>query len=128
MTQALATAREQSGNLKSEPHSLSRRAYRSDFERLASTALQSEPQWLARFRREAIEKFESLGFPTMKNEDWHFTSVGPIAERVFHPAELTPVSGDFASNVGLPDLGGPMFVFVNGHYSAELSSEAASTG
>jgi Fe-S cluster assembly protein SufD len=128
MTQALATTKEQSGDLRSEPHSLSRRGYRSDFERLSSTALQSEPQWLARFRRESIEKFESLGFPTMKNEDWHFTSVAPIADRVFHPAEISLPSGDFAGNLTLPELGGPTFMFVNGHYSAELSSGIPSAG
>ena len=65
MTQAQATAPKQGGDLKSAPHSLSRKAYQSDFERLATGALKAEPQWLARFRREALDRFESLGFPTM---------------------------------------------------------------
>jgi len=33
-----------------------------------------------------MSRFESDGFPTMKNEDWHFTNVAPIAEKSFNPA------------------------------------------
>jgi Fe-S cluster assembly protein SufD len=123
VTQAQAAAQQQPEDGKSEPHSLSRRAYRSDFERVSSGALRSEPQWLGTFRRESIESFESIGFPTMKNEDWHFTSVAPIADRVFHPAEPTQVSSEVLKSFQLPLMGGPTLVFVNGHYSAELSTE-----
>jgi Fe-S cluster assembly protein SufD len=65
-------------------------AYRDDF------ALQPKaPQWLDALRREGIERFEALGYPTTKNEDWHFTSVAPIAERTFRLA--TPQRDDDAS-------------------------------
>src|SRR5215207_10091139 len=40
-----------------------------------------EPSWLRALRRSAMSQFESEGFPTMKNEDWHFTNIAPIAER-----------------------------------------------
>jgi Fe-S cluster assembly protein SufD len=123
VTPAQATAPKQPGDLNSAPHSLSRRAYQSDFERLASGALKSEPQWLAGLRRESMARFESLGFPTMKNEDWHFTSVAPIADRVFHPAEPKTLSIDVRDGFLLPLLGGPTVTFVNGHYAAELSTE-----
>ena len=123
MTPAQATAPKQSDDLKSAPHSLSRKAYQSDFERLVSGALEAEPQWLARFRRESLDRFESLGFPTMKNEDWHFTSVAPIADRVFHPGEQKTLSPDVLASFQLPVLGGPTITFVNGHYSAELSTK-----
>ena len=33
----------------------------------------------------ACATFERLGFPTMKDEDWHFTNVAPIAEKIFGP-------------------------------------------
>ena len=122
MTQAQATAASASDDLKSPPHSLSRKAYQSDFERLATGARTAEPQWLARFRRESLDRFESLGFPTMKNEDWHFTSVAPIADRVFHPAEPSSLSPDVLEGFHLPQLGGPNIEFVNGHYAADLSS------
>ena len=123
MTPAQATAPKQSDDLKSAPHSLSRKAYQSDFDRLASGALKAEPEWLARFRRESLDRFESLGFPTMKNEDWHFTSVAPIADRVFHPAEAKALPPNVLASFQLPLLGGPTITFVNGYYSAELSSK-----
>ena len=56
-------------------------AYRIDFEESAKSS--KEPAWLREIRREAMGTFERLDFPTMKDEDWHFTNVAPIAERVF---------------------------------------------
>ena len=81
------------------PHAVSMQAYRADFDRLASTELSSEPEWLKRFRADAMQSFETLGFPTMKNEDWHFTSVAPIADRVFHPAKPATITGEVFSSL-----------------------------
>ena len=56
--------------------------YREDF------ATQTPgPSWLNQLREKGIARFEALGFPTTKNEDWHFTSVAPIAERTFRLAD-----------------------------------------
>ena len=41
------------------------------------------PSWLPALRKQAFERFAALGFPTTRDEDWHFTSVTPIAERTF---------------------------------------------
>ncbi len=56
-------------------------AYRIDFEEAA--AVSHEPVWLREARRDAFGLFERVGFPTMKDEDWHFTNVAPIAEKIF---------------------------------------------
>lgn len=37
-----------------------------------------EPSWLADLRRAAFARFEELGFPTAKVEQWRYTGVGPI--------------------------------------------------
>jgi Fe-S cluster assembly protein SufD len=58
----------------------------------------------------------------MKDEDWHFTSVAPIADRVFHPASTATISRERMSKLGLPEIGGQSLVFVNGFFSADLSS------
>jgi Fe-S cluster assembly protein SufD len=55
--------------------------YRQDFARLTTGAV-----WLQRLREDGLARFEALGFPTTRNEDWHFTSVAPIAERSFRLA------------------------------------------
>jgi Fe-S cluster assembly protein SufD len=72
------------------------------------------PGWLRRIREEAIQRFEELGFPTTREEDWKFTNVAPIARTRFHPAE--------PASVVLRDSDKPRLVFVNGRYSPELSS------
>ena len=54
-------------------------AYLEDFETVTAEG-STEPEWLRPLRRGAIERFGVLGFPTPKNEDWHYTSVAPIVE------------------------------------------------
>jgi Fe-S cluster assembly protein SufD len=104
---------------------------------LASFADQAAgPQWLDALRQQGIARFEALGFPTTKNEDWHFTSVAPIAEQVFHPAMLSArygtTEGSTAGMVARADVERftfgqsqwHTFVFVNGEFSEDLSSYA----
>jgi Fe-S cluster assembly protein SufD len=58
-------------------------SYRFAFEERNRTS--GEPAWLRELRRGAMGAFERLDFPTMKDEDWHFTNVAPIAEKIFGP-------------------------------------------
>ena len=106
-------------------------AYRADFLRQPAS-----PDWHQALRARGMARFESLGFPTTKNEDWHFTSVAPIAGQTFHAAitSKTGVSseGSTAGMVARADLqrftfGQPAWhslVFVNGEFSENLSSYA----
>jgi Fe-S cluster assembly protein SufD len=105
--------------------------YLADFARQAAG-----PAWLDTLRKQAISRFELLGFPTTKNEDWHFTSVAPIAEQSFSAPMLSSrdktSEGSTAGVVARADLerfsfGQPQwhtFVFVNGEFSEDLSSYA----
>lgn len=43
----------------------------------------SHPESLRSKRRQAIERFSDLGFPTLRQEEWRFTNVGPIARTHF---------------------------------------------
>jgi len=75
-------------------------------------------------RRSAIERFASLGFPNTKNEDWHFTSVAPIAEREFtfvgaRTGDVMPADLDL---FGFGAAGWHTIVCVNGRFAPELSS------
>lgn len=73
-------------------------------------------------RRNAIERFMQLGFPTTKNEDWHFTSVAPIVERefTFVPARTGDVTrADLAQFAFGADW--HTAVFVNGRFASDLS-------
>ena len=65
-----------------------------------------------------------LGFPTRHDEDWHFTSVAPIAEQDF--SVLTGETGSVRADELAPFLFGhaewPRIVLVNGRFASELSS------
>jgi Fe-S cluster assembly protein SufD len=95
------------------------------FDELASDA--STPGWVQSMRRAAFDRFSALGFPTRKNEDWHYTSVSPIAEQEF--VLLASKSGD----VGRDELAAFGFgatdwhtmAFVNGRFAPELSDCSA---
>ena len=94
-------------------------AYRFTFEDSARTS--NEPAWMKEIRRSAMGDFERLDFPTMKDEDWHFTNVGPIAEKVFGAARA---GGEIAESVieriafGQESI---RIVFVNGRLSSEMN-------
>jgi Fe-S cluster assembly protein SufD len=100
------------------------KAYIDDFADFASLAAAESPAWMGGVRREALDRFATLGFPTPKNEDWHFTSVAPIAEAEFHVVESP------GGEVHLGDLtpfefgqkGWPTLVFVNGRFAEGLST------
>ena len=106
-------------------------AFRADFDRQPPAA-----DWLSTLRERGMARAEALGFPTMKNEDWHFTSVTPISERTFRAAETSSGSasseGSTAGIVARADLarftfGKPEWhtlVFVNGEFAPDLSSYA----
>ncbi len=54
-----------------------------------------EPAWMRELRRNAMGTFERLDFPTMKDEDWHFTNIAPVAEKMFGaPRKGTSLSDD----------------------------------
>jgi Fe-S cluster assembly protein SufD len=102
-------------------------SYLRGFEAFSRNGGAAAPQWARSLRMSAITRFEELGFPTMKNEDWHFTSVAPIAEREFAP--LTSGTGRVSAAQLLPFSFGATdwhtLVFVNGRFDAGLSRAAA---
>jgi Fe-S cluster assembly protein SufD len=106
---------------------MSNSQYRSEFQQFSRIAGRNAPDWLAHMRRCSLERFEALGFPTTKNEDWHFTSVSPIIEAAYPPrsapgGDVTPE--DLAPfTFGASDW--PTIVFVNGVFAPALSSLGA---
>nr|MBA2687971.1 hypothetical protein [Gemmatimonadaceae bacterium] len=60
--------------------------YAADFAEL-TRARSTDPLWLRKQREDAFAQFQKAGFPTMRDEDWHFTNVAPIAERTFSLAK-----------------------------------------
>jgi Fe-S cluster assembly protein SufD len=123
--------------------------YLSSFMELEERLAASAPSWLHEIRRAAMAGFVEKGFPTTHQEEWRNTNVTPIAAVPFRPAttpwpppqgggESVPslirrgrgvVAGasaeSWADRIGqlpLADLGCPRLVFINGHFSRQLST------
>ena len=80
--------------------------------------------WLRSLRENAFARFCEVGFPTARDEDWRFTNISSVAETPFQlsrravrllPSDLQPWRMEGAAG---------QLVFVNGRFSAELSSVA----
>ena len=98
-------------------------AFLGDLARLESRPNGEHPAWLTEARRAAFEWVTEHGFPTLEDEDWRYTRLGPILDIPFTPAaagmghRLSPSTIDELAG----DMGGTRLVFVNGHFAAELS-------
>jgi Fe-S cluster assembly protein SufD len=93
------------------------------FSQLESTLPQ--PKWLAPVRKAGIASFADQGFPTLHDEDWRFTNIAPIAKLNFQLAKEISVNGAETKLIGesaFAKLSGHRLVFVNGFFSAKLSS------
>ena len=82
--------------------------------------------WLPELRKRAFERFTALGFPTTRNEDWHFTSVTKIAERTFKPvkAGTCAVTQHDVQQLAGGEGDWHRLVFVNGKFEKGLSNFA----
>ncbi|HMD98707.1 MAG TPA: Fe-S cluster assembly protein SufD [Terriglobia bacterium] len=97
--------------------------YFSSFLELEKSLAGRGHDWIEQVRREAIERFAELGFPTTKHEEWRFTNIGALAATPFEPAapvESATVGSQLAQSP-FADLGCPRLVFLNGRYAPELS-------
>jgi Fe-S cluster assembly protein SufD len=92
----------------------------SHFERLELELPRgSSHAWLDRLRRGGIARFDELGFPNTKQEEWRFTNVAPIARTNFALPERVQLAGKPPLSFG--DEAGAELVFVNGYFVPEVS-------
>ncbi len=96
-----------------------RLGYHEDFRRLEDTLPGASLPWLREQRAEAFDRFMEQGFPTLKNEDWKYTDVRPIAMRRFAPA--TGDAGLDPRALVPHAWSGHQLVFVDGRYAPALS-------
>ncbi len=95
------------------------------FEQFERDGARQHPSWLFPLRKAGIALFAELGFPTVAHEDWRFTNVAPIAKLPFEPvleALVHGVTPEALNQFVFAGLKGSRLVFVNGFYSAGLSS------
>lgn len=100
-------------------------AYLDKFERLGSAA--DAPAWLTSLREAGIARFGECGFPTVRDEDWRFTNLAPLAKLPFRPVtERTDdgLTSEALLHFPLGALESTRLVFVNGLFAPEFSSHA----
>ena len=78
------------------------------------------PRWLQDLRERGAATFTSLGFPTVRDEEWRYTNVAPIAAGEFQPASVATLGA--AAVEALPYAGATALrlVVVNGRFAPEL--------
>ena len=80
------------------------------------------PEWLTGHRAEALEAFETLGFPTTRDESYRFTSVAPIASKTFALASPEAEGADALAAANEITDSAANVVVVNGCYDETLSA------
>ncbi|MEP6636264.1 MAG: Fe-S cluster assembly protein SufD [Acidobacteriota bacterium] len=103
--------------------SVYREAFRSVQERTAGR----NPAWLGRLRESAMDQFEQLGFPTVKDEEWKYTNVAPLTrlDLELQVNATTSLTAADVSRLGYKETEKSQLVFVNGVLRHDLSSLTA---
>lgn len=110
--------------MKTTTESIDIRAkFLADFEMLESRLNGESSTPLHAIRRDAIEQFGVLGFPTIRNEEWKYTNVQPFVRNSFSVPgnRKTTLTRDDIQPFLFHEDGDFVLVFVNGVFSAELS-------
>jgi Fe-S cluster assembly protein SufD len=100
-------------------------SYLESFSEFSKHSAGRDLGWLRKLRADAFARFCEVGFPTTRDEDWRFTNVAAIAKSSFRLADKTETSvsqGDLESHRISESI--CRLVFVNGNFSARLSSFA----
>lgn len=90
--------------------------YRPDF--AAFAADRREPDAIARLRREAFARFETLGLPTRQLEDWRLTDLSGLQQWNLQRPTVVPVDAGALPTLEIP---AHRLAFVNGRYAPGLS-------
>lgn len=75
--------------------------------------------WLDRLRHNAFARFQELGFPSVKEEEWKYTNVAPLSKIQFQPNPV--LSEPDVEPFACPEASRQQLVFVNGVLRFDLS-------
>ena len=82
--------------------------------------------WLELVRNSAMDRFEQLGFPSVREEDWKYTNLAPLAKENFVPAiSGGEVAVADVSRFAFREAAGAHLVVVNGFLRDDLSVTTA---
>ena len=94
--------------------------YQSAFRELKQT--KPSVAWVELMRESAMDRFESLGIPTVADEEWKYTNLATLAKEDFQlatqPSDLKRAD---VERFGFPETAGSQLVVVNGQFREDLS-------
>ena len=97
--------------------------YLAQHQALADALPGRKLDWLQAQRNAGLARFEEVGFPTQRDEDWRYTPVKPITSQEYQPAQQQlisePVSAAPLMIKGLKCL---TLVFIDGLFSMQHST------
>jgi len=96
--------------------------YLGSFAEFSKRAVGHSLPWLRTLRENALERFCQVGFPTTRDEDWRFTNISAIAEMPFRFSSEPVRISTRDLDPWQMEAAACRLVFVNGHFSAELST------
>jgi Fe-S cluster assembly protein SufD len=79
------------------------------------------PRWLQDLRDRGAARFAALGFPTVREEEWRFTSVAPIASADFRAAHPAAAPSEEQLSQFVYANARHRLVVLNGTFAPELS-------
>jgi Fe-S cluster assembly protein SufD len=83
------------------------------------------PRWLQDLRDRGATRFAALGFPTVRDEEWRFTNVSPIANTEFIAATDAPAAVEQNLDAVVYGDAPNRIVVLNGRFQAQLSRVGA---
>lgn len=72
-------------------------------------------------RKQALERFDKLGFPTIKHEEWKYSNVKSLVNQAFNFSAAGNLTNEDIEDLQIPNLEGNILYFVNGVFHPELS-------
>jgi Fe-S cluster assembly protein SufD len=103
--------------------------YREHFAEWDARIRAQEPVWMRAHRQQAFARFEILGFPTPRHEEWRFTNIAPLLRVSFRlSAARPPVSLSEQWLAPYREWAAHHLVFVNGHFVGDVSADGRPPG
>ena len=83
--------------------------------------------WLEMVRSSAMDRFEQLGFPSVRNEEWKYTNLAALAKENFVPATRSEEPLD-VNGFAYPETASAHLVVVDGFLREDLSVKTGLEG
>ncbi|WP_266367591.1 Fe-S cluster assembly protein SufD [Tellurirhabdus rosea] len=108
--------------MTNQPHNDLKSRLLSDFQTAEERMNGESKSALHQLRREALQEFDRMGFPTLKHEEWKYTNVSSLVREAFDFNAPAAVTAEDLEPLQINHLEGNILFFVNGRFQPQLST------